>query len=128
MFVIPILILVAAGVIIYGLLHRQPRAPAVSTGAAPTVAHTPPFWPASPTGMVGLGALGLMIVSIALVNVVQVPYLNWVLPIAALGFTAAARWAQHDRSTSVLIVLIVSAFVVLAATLFVAGEVLFPHD
>lgn len=127
MFVIPILVLVAAGVIIYRLLHRQPRAATVPAGAAPAVAHAPPFWPASPSGMVGLGALGLAILSIALVNVVHVPYLNWILPIAALGCSAAARWVQHDRSSSVLIVLIVSALAVLAAVLFVVGEVLFPH-
>lgn len=128
MLVIPILVLVVGGVIIYRVLHRQPRAASVSTGAAPAVAHAPPFWPASLTGMVGLGALGLAILSIALVNVVQVPYLSWILPIAALGCSAVARWVQHDRSSSVLIVLIVSAFAVLAAMLFVVGEVLFPHD
>lgn len=128
MFVIPILILVASGVIIYGLLHRQPRAATASGGAVPAAAHAAPFWPASPSGMVGLGALGLAIVSVALVNVVQVPYLSWILPIAALGCSAVARWVQHDRSSSVLIVLLVSGFAVLAATLFMAGEVLFPHD
>lgn len=128
MFVIPILILVAAGVIVYGLLHRQPRGAAVAVGATPTVAHAPHFWPTSPSGIVALGALGLAIVSIALVNVVQVPYLSWILPIAALGCSAVARWVQHDRSSSVLIVFIASAFAVLAAVLFLAGEVLFPHD
>lgn len=129
MFVIPILVLVAAGVIIYRLLHRQPRVAAVSAGAAPAVVQAPPFWPASLSGMVGLGALGLEILSIALVNVVQVPYLSWwILPIAALGCSAVARWVQHDRSLSVLIVLIVSGFSVLAAMLFVAGEVLLPQD
>jgi len=128
MFVIPILIVVAAGVIIYGLLHRQPRAAAVAVGATPAVAHAPHVWPTSPSGIVALGALGLAIVSIALVNVVQVPYLSWILPIAALGSSAVARWVQHDRSSSVLIVFIASAFAVLAAVLFLAGEVLFPHD
>lgn len=127
MFVIPILALVAAGVIVYQLLHRRPRAVAVPAGAAPAVAHAPPFWPASPSGMASLGALALAIVSIALVNLVQVPYLSWILPIAALGSSAVARWVQHDRSSSVLIVLIVSALAVLAAVLFVVGEVLFPH-
>ena len=77
--------------------------------------------------MASLGALALAIVSIALVNLVQVPYLSWILPIAALGSSAVARWVQHDRSSSVLIVLIVSALAVLAAVLFVVGEVLFPH-
>ena len=128
MFVIPILIVVVAGVIIYRLLHRQQHAAMVPAGEAPAVAHASPLWPTSPSGMVGLGALVLAIASIALVNVVQVPYLSWALPVAALGFSAVARWVQHDRSVSVLIVLIVSGFAVLAGVLFVAGEVLFPHD
>lgn len=127
MFVIPILVLVVAGVMIYGVLHRQPGAAAVPAGAAPAVVHAPPFWPTSPSGIVGLGALALAIVSIALVNVVQVPYLRWILPIAALGCSAVARWAQHDRSSSVLIAFIASAFAVLAAALFVVGEILLPH-
>lgn len=128
MFVIPILVLIAAGVIIYRVLHRQPRAVAVAAGTAASVTHAPSFWPTSPSGIVAIAALGLMVVNVALVNVVHVPYLPWILPAAALGFGAVARFGQHDRSSSVLIVLVVSALAIVAGLLFLAGEVFIGHD
>ena len=41
----------------------------------------------------------------------------------AAGVTAAAAWWKHDRTFLVAIAMVVGAF----ATMFAAGELLFPH-
>ena len=86
------------------------------------------FWPGSILGRLGLAAFALNFAAFALVNVVQVPYLRWVLVGASVALTAMARVRDRDRAISVMIVLVLSAVSFVAGALFLAGEVFIGHD
>jgi hypothetical protein len=127
-FILP-LIIVLAGFAIYKVLRRQPH-PATGTMSAQqshAVAQTSSFWPTTTLGMLGIGSFVLYLVSVALVNAVQLPFLGWILLVAALTLTGIARIGKHDRSASVLIVLIVTGIGAVASLLFLAGEIFIGH-
>ncbi|MFZ6003625.1 MAG: hypothetical protein ACOYXM_06780 [Actinomycetota bacterium] len=129
MFLLQLLIIAMAGVAIYKVAHRQAR-PAVGT-ADPTAAvstQRAPFWPTTVEGTVALGAFVLNFAPIALVNVIQVPFLGWTMLVAALAFSGVARFVKHDGSTSVLGVFVLTAIGVVFSLLFLAGEVFIGHE
>jgi hypothetical protein len=129
MFLLPLLVIAAAALVFYRLLHRYPVLPAgVSRDVGSHPAHQRPFWPTTIEGRVGIAAFGLTFVRFALVNVLRVRYLGWAVLIAAFALTGVARFARHDRSASVLIVFVVTAVGALFSLLFLAGEVLLGHD
>ena len=129
MFLLPVLVLVIAGVVAWRLLHRQPHAVGTTAGAPGTVAAVHgPVWPTTLAGWLGIGAFVFVVVAGALVNVVQVPFLTWILLLAAVVLTGVARFAGHDHSTAVLVVFVVTAIGAAAAVLFLAGEVFIGHD
>lgn len=129
MFLLPVVVIAAAAYVAFRALHRG--TPLASSGishpAAATVAR-PALWPTTIEGKVGVAAFALGFLPIALVNVVQVAFFGWAVQIVALASTAVARFVRHDRAASVLIVFILSAVVVLASMLFLAGEVIVGHD
>ena len=129
MFLLPLIILAIAGYGVYTLVHHraQPATGVVDEPAA-VAAQQAPFWPTTIVGGFAIAALALSVVPVVLVNVVQVPYLVPVVLLAALVLSGVARFAEHDHSTSVLIVFAVSALAVLAGLLFLAGEVVIGHD
>ncbi|HEX5614285.1 MAG TPA: hypothetical protein VFZ83_03935 [Acidimicrobiia bacterium] len=124
MILVPVLVLAVAGFAIYTLAHGR----AVAAHGAAVSVERRPFLPTSPMGWAALVAVALVFVNLALVNVVQVPFLAWILLLAALGCSGAARFAYHDRSGSVLVVLVVTTLSAIAAVLFLAGEVFIGHD
>ena len=129
MFLLPLIVVALAGFAVYTVLHRQAES---ATGSIDAPAAVPvqraPFWPTTIEGKVGIGAFALSFLPIVLVNVIQVAYLSVVVLLTALVLTGVARFAKHDRSTSVLIAFAVSALATLAALLFLAGEVFIGHD
>ena len=128
MFLLPVLVLVIVGVVAWRLLHRQPHAVGTAAGAPGTVAAVHgPVWPTTLVGWLGIGAFAL----VALVQIPvlpAVPFLAWILLLAAVVLTGVARFAGHDHSTAVLVVLVVTAIGAAAAVLFLAGEVFIGHD
>lgn len=129
MFVLPVLVLVFAGLAVYSLAHHRPQ-PATGTVDTPALdaTHRSGFWPTTIAGKLAVGTFAASFVPMVLVNLIQVPYLGAVLLPAALALAAVARFAKHDRAMSVLITLVVSAVAVLFALLFVAGEVFIGHE
>jgi len=128
MFLLPLLMIAIVGVAVYTVMHRRlhPATVTAHPGAAPT--HTAPFWPTTIEGKAGVAAFALSFVPIVLVNVIQVPYLSIVTLLVCLVLTGMARFARHDRSTSVLVAFAVAALATLAWVLFLAGEVFIGHD
>lgn len=126
MFLVPLFIIVGAGVAIHSYLHRRPASATGDTSVAPV--ERPPFLSTTIWGRIGSVAAALVVVSAALVNVVQVRFLAWWLLLTALVGTGVARFVQHDRSRLVLTVLIVTAMGAAAAGLFLLGEVFIGHD
>ncbi len=126
MFLVPLVLVAVVAYAIYSLAHH--RHAAAVAGSSTVAVHHPSFWPASAFGWAGAGAFALALVSIALVNVVQVPFLNWGLLLAALVLTVLARFTARDHSAVVLVLLIVTALGATAAALFLAGEVLVGHN
>lgn len=130
MFILPLVIIVVAGLVVYKVLHRRlhPATGTTGTAQSPAVATTSSsFWPVSNLGMLGVGCFVLYLVSVALVNAVQLPFFGWILLVAALILTGVARIGQHDRSASVLIVLIVTGIGAVTSLLFLAGEIFIGH-
>jgi hypothetical protein len=129
MFLLPLLLIAAAAYVVYRVLHRAPQ---LTAGTVHELDSHPvprrPFWPTTIEGKLGIIAFALAFAPIALVNVVQVPFLSWAVLVAALALTADARFVKHDRSTSVLIVFVVTAIGALASVVFIAGEVFIGHD
>ena len=127
MFLLPLLMIAIVGV--YTVMHRRAH-PATVTAHAPAAASTHPaqFWPTTIEGKVGIAAFALGFVPMVLVNVIQVPYLGIVMLLVSLALTGVARFARHDRSTSVLVAFAVAALATLAWVLFLAGEVFIGHD
>lgn len=125
-----ILVVAVATFLAYRVLHRG--TPLISGGpdlTVPTAAEPrSPLWPTTVEGKIGIGAFALGFLPVALVNVVQVAFFGWAVQLTALVATAIARFVRHDRAVSVLIVLILTAFAVLASLLFVAGEIVIGHD
>lgn len=129
MFVLPLVVVAAVVFAAYRVAHRgAPRVAAVGVDLDSHPVQHLPFWPSTVEGKVGVAAFVLGFLVVALVNVVQVAFLGWGVQVAALAFTAVARFGRHDRSASVLIVLVVTAVAVLASLLFLAGEVWLGHD
>lgn len=128
MFVIPLLVIVGLGVALYALAHRHPHAVGAAVPDGLVSAPRGFFWPTSTYGRLGTGALALVILMMGLVNVIQVPFLQWFLVLASAILTGLARFRSHDRSTSVLIAFVVSTVAAVAAALFLAGEVFIGHD
>ncbi len=126
MFLIPLVLVAGVAYAIYAFVHH--RQAAAVTGSSTVAVHHASFWPTSAFGWTGAAAFALVLVSLALVNVVQVPFLNWGLLLAALVLTGLARFAAHDHSAVVLVLLIVTALGAVAAALFLAGDVLVGHD
>lgn len=129
MFLLPLLMIAVVGVAVYTVMHRRTH-PATVTAHAPVAVstHPAPFWPTTIEGKIGIAAFALSFVPIVLVNVIQVPYLSIVTLLVCLVLTGMARFAKHDRSTSVLVAFVVAALATLAWVLFVAGEVFIGHD
>jgi hypothetical protein len=129
MFLLPLLAIVVVVYLAYRVLHRQAQ-PATgmvgTTGAAP--AHQAPFWPTTVEGRLGIGAFALSFVLMALVNVIQVPFLSVIVLLAALVLTGVARIVRQDHSVSVLGVLIVTALATVALLLFLGGEIFIGHS
>ncbi len=127
MFLLPILVAAIVGVVFYTVLHR--RAQPVTLSAPATVpVRRASIWPTTVEGRGGIGAFALSVLTIVLVNVIQVPYLSAVTLLAAVVLTGLARFAKHDNATSVVIVLGVTALAALAGLLFLAGEVFIGHE
>jgi hypothetical protein len=128
MFLLPLLIVAAAGFGIYALVHHRTQ-PALGADAPTGVTvHRASFWPITIEGKFALGAIALSVLPVVLVNVIQVPYLGIALLLAALALSGVARFVKHDHSTSVLLALAVSALAVTAALAFLAGEIFIGHD
>jgi hypothetical protein len=129
MFLLPLTMIAVVCVAVYTVMHRRTR-PATVTAHAPAdaAAHSAPFWPITTEGKLGIAAFALSFVPVVLVNVIQVPYLAIVMVVASLALTGTARFARHDRSTSVLVALAVSVVATLAWVLFLMGEVMIGHD
>lgn len=128
MFLLPLLVLALGAVAVYRVTHRQVQPAMGADVVVASPVQGAPFWPATVEGKVGVGAFALSLARVALVNVLQAAFLGWVLLAAALTLSAIARFRKHDRSTSVLIVLVLSAVGALASLLFLAGEVFVGHD
>lgn len=127
MFLIPLVILVGGGIWVYLLLeHRHVAATAGSGG--PVAVDRAPFWPTTAVGKVSVVAFVLAFMPALLVNVVQVPFLAWILLLASLALSGVARFGQHDRSIAVLTIFIVTAIGATFSVLFLAGEVFIGHD
>ncbi len=126
MFLVPLLILAGLGYAVYAVVHHR-HVMVSSHGAMAAVEHGSP-WPTTTFGWVGLGALALALVNMALVNVFQVAYVAWALVLAAVLFTGLARFVKHDHSAAVLIAFIVTALGATAGVLFLLGEVFIGHD
>jgi hypothetical protein len=90
--------------------------------------HHRPVLPTTPLGWVGFTTAILAVVNVALVNVIQVPFLGIGLLVATAAAAALARFVQHDRSVVVLAVVLASAAALLGWLLFLGGEVLIGHD
>lgn len=129
MFLVPLMIIAVVCVAVYTVMHRRTH-PATVTAHAPADAaiHTAPFWPATIEGKLGIAVFAFSFVPVVLVNVIQVPYLAIVTVVASLVLTGTARFARHDRSTSVLVAFAVSVVATLAVVLFLMGEVMIGHD
>ena len=95
-------------------------------GAVP--AHRASFWPTTIEGRLGVGIFAVGLILMALVNVIQVPFLSWAVLVASLVLTGVARIVKHDEAPSVLIVLAVTVLAALAGLLFLGGEVFIGHD
>jgi hypothetical protein len=129
MFVVPLLMVALVGAAGYTVMHRRAHPATVTAHATALESTRPaPFWPTTIEGTVGVAALVLSSVPIVLVNVIQVPYLSIVTLLVAVVATGVARFAKHDRSTSVLIAFAVAALATSAAVLFFAGEVFIGHE
>ena len=129
MFLLPLVVIALAAYAVYWVLHRQAQ-PATGVVDAPVTVpvQRAPFWPTTIEGRVSIGAFALNFVLIALVNVIGVPFLGWIVLIAGLALSGVARFVKHDRSTSVLIVFVVTALGTLGGLLFLGGEVFIGHD
>jgi hypothetical protein len=127
MLILPVLLVVAVGWIAWSLLHH--RHPVAATAAGPTEdVHHRQVMPMTLLGWVGFATGLLVLASVALVNVVQLPFLSVGLLLAAAASTLLARFVQHDRSTVVLLILAASVLALLGGLLFLGGEVLIGHD
>lgn len=129
MLLLPLVVIAVAAYAVYRIMHRQPQ---LATGvvAAPDAVPVSraPFWPTTIEGRISIGAFALNFAPLALVNVIAIPFLGWILIIAALALSGVARFVKHDRSTSVLIVFVVTALGTLGGLLFLGGEVFIGHD
>lgn len=133
MYLLPILAIAVVAYLAYTLVRK--RRSLSPSDAASTTKHITQssrrpssFWPSSTFGKVAIAIFLAGLFPIVLPNVVQVPYLGWGLQIFALVCLIVARFIQRDKSPSVLILLCVSALGVIAALLFVLGEVFIGHD
>jgi hypothetical protein len=129
MFLLPLIAIGMVGLAAYVVLSHRTR-PATGVVDAPAIvpAQRASFWPTTIEGKVGIGAFALNFVPIALVNVIQVPYLSVGVLLAALVLTGVARFARHDHSTAVLLAFGVSAIAAVLGLLFLGGEVFIGHD
>jgi hypothetical protein len=129
MFLLPLLVLVMVGYLAYRVLHRQAQPATGMVGTTSAVpAHQASFWPTTLEGRLGIGTFAFSFVLMALVNVIQVPFLSWIVLLAALVLTGVARIVRHDESVSVMGVLIVTALATVALLLFLGGEVFIGHS
>ncbi len=129
MFLLPVLVVVMAGYIAYRVLHRQAQPATSRVGTISAVpAHGASFWPTTLEGRLGIGLFALSFVLMALINVIQVPFLSLAVLVAALVLTGVARIVRHDQAPSVLIVLVVTALATVAGLLFLGGEIFIGHD
>lgn len=124
MLLVPLALVAVAVVALQQVVHRRR---ASVTGAPARGGAVRPFWPTTTAGRVGVGAFVVALVPVVLVNVVQVAFLGGALQVVAAGCTAFARFARQDRSSAVLAALVVASAAVVAALLFLAGEVLVGH-
>lgn len=128
MILLPLLVIVMVGYLAYRVWQRQPHPAGGMAGGPSVAAPQVSFWPTTVEGKLGLGAFASLFGLMALVNVVTVPFLSWIVGLAGLVLTGVARLARHDRSVSVLIVLVVMSLAVVASLLFLGGEVFIGHD
>lgn len=129
MFLLPLLVLVMAGLVAYTVVHHRAQPGTVTAGGPASVSvHRAPFWPTTMEGRLGVMAFAVSFLPVTLVNVIHVPYLGAVFLLAALALSGVARFARHDQSISVLIAFALCALSVLAGLLFLAGEVFIGHD
>lgn len=126
MFLLPLVALAAVVVAAVALTRRHPH-PAAAHGGVVAVEHHA-FWPSTPAGWAAVGSIALAVFFVALVNVVQVPFLLWILVALTVLCAAVARLVYHDHSLIVLAVVVVAGISLLAALAFVAGEVFIGHD
>lgn len=128
MFLLPLLVLAITAFVVYKVVQHHAHAVSALGPAHAPVLSGASVWPTTPAGKLGVAALGLSLLPVLLVNVVQVPYLSAATMLLTLGLTSFARFGEHDRSTSVLVALCVSAAATAAGLLFLTGEVLIGHD
>lgn len=130
MFLLPLLATALLVFAAYRVMHRS--APLAAAEGGPPVRaavdHGPGFWPTTIEGRLGVTAFVVGIALTTLVNVVQVPFLGWAVQLVALVATVAARFRRHDRSTAVLVVLVLTGIGLVFSVLFLAGEVFIGHD
>jgi len=120
--------LVAAAVLAYAIYAVRRRHSITSVAHAGPVEVGHVVTPATELGWIGVGAFVLTLLTYALVNVVQVPFLRWALIGASVLCAGLARFIRRDESTVVLAVFVISALAAVAGVLFLLGEVLIGHD
>jgi len=125
MFLLLLLPLVVIGYVAYRVVHHRLQ-PAGIPGAPSVVVAA--FWPTSLEGRLAVGAFALGLFLTAVVNANQVPFLSWIVLVAALLLAGVARLVRHDNSVSVLVMLLVTTLATVAGLLFLGGEVLIGHD
>lgn len=127
MLVLPLLLLVVIGVVAYRTIQHRHALTAAGTRVDAHVGNAPEIRPSTVLGWAALAALGLAVASMALVNIVAVPFLGSTLVIVSFALAAGSRFIQRDRSLVVLVVLIVAGLAFLAAVAFLVGELAIGH-
>lgn len=88
-----------------------------------------PFWPDTIFGKISVGLLvAYFILDRALVNVVQVPFLRWIMLIGVLVLSYLAKFRSKDKSIAVTITFVLVILGVVFWVSFLLGELVFPHS